>query len=47
GLTGVWIDRPGTRRGGPAEEDPQAPRAAGVHVVASLDEVGDRVLDGR
>ncbi|WP_318244248.1 HAD family hydrolase [Oerskovia rustica] len=47
GLTGVWIDRPGTRRGGPAEEDPEAARAAGVHVVASLDEVGDLVLDGR
>ncbi|MET4225254.1 HAD family hydrolase [Oerskovia enterophila] len=47
GLTGVWIDRPGTRRGGPHEEDPEAARAVGVHVVATLDEVGDLVLAGR
>jgi putative hydrolase of the HAD superfamily len=42
GLTGVWIDRPGRRRGGPhavTEERLAAARAAGVEVVTSLTEL--------
>lgn len=36
GLVGVWLDRPGTRRGGPHPEDPDAARASGVHVLHGL-----------
>jgi len=36
GLTGIWLDRPGTRRGA---VDHEALEAAGVVVVASLDRV--------
>ncbi|MCB7137905.1 HAD family hydrolase [Cellulosimicrobium marinum] len=36
GLVGVWLDRPGTRRGGPHPEDPAAARASGVHVLHGL-----------
>ncbi|MDF2808213.1 MAG: haloacid dehalogenase, partial [Cellulosimicrobium sp.] len=36
GLVGVWLDRPGTRRGGPHPEDPESARASGVHVVHAL-----------
>lgn len=42
GLRGVWLDRPGRRRGGPhAVTDQQlaAAQAAGVEVIASLDEL--------
>jgi putative hydrolase of the HAD superfamily len=39
GLVGVWLDRPGTRRGGPHPEDPEAARASGVLVVHGLDEL--------
>lgn len=37
GLRGVWLDRPGARRGGPHAEDPELARSAGVAVVGSLD----------
>ncbi|GIG27619.1 HAD family hydrolase [Cellulomonas marina] len=40
GLVGVWLDRPGERRGGPAHEDPDAVREQGAHVVRSLTELG-------
>jgi putative hydrolase of the HAD superfamily len=36
GLVGVWLDRPGTRRGGPHPEDPESARASGVYVVHAL-----------
>lgn len=39
GLVGVWVDRPGPRRVDVPPQDVAAARAAGVHVVASLDEV--------
>lgn len=39
GLVGVWVDRPGGRRVRIPEADVAAARAAGVHVVASLEEV--------
>lgn len=39
GLVGVWLDRPGTRRGGPHPEDPTSARASGVHVVHGLDDL--------
>jgi putative hydrolase of the HAD superfamily len=42
GLTGVWIDRPGRRRGGPnavTDERLAAARAAGVEVIGSLTEL--------
>ncbi|MBD8080412.1 HAD family hydrolase [Cellulosimicrobium arenosum] len=39
GLVGVWLDRPGTRRGGPHPEDPSAARASGVVVVHGLAEL--------
>ncbi|MGN8246054.1 HAD family hydrolase [Cellulomonas soli] len=41
GLVGVWLDRPGERRGGAHPEDPDQARASGVHVVRSLTELGD------
>ena len=37
GLRGVWLDRPGTRRGGVHLEDPAAAAEAGVDVVTTLD----------
>ncbi len=43
GLRGVWLDRPGARRGGPALEDVEVARAAGVLVVGSLSELADRL----
>lgn len=36
GLVGVWLDRPGARRGGDHLEDPAAAGAAGVAVLRSL-----------
>ncbi|WP_265522191.1 HAD family hydrolase [Oerskovia flava] len=39
GLVGVWLDRPGARRGGPHPEDPLAARASGVPVIGSLAEL--------
>ena len=42
GLIGVWIDRPGRRRGGPhavTDERLAAARAAGVEVITSLAEL--------
>ncbi len=42
GLVGVWLDRPGTRRGGPHPEDPASARASGVHVVHGLDDLPRR-----
>lgn len=36
GLVGVWLDRPGSRRGGSFEEDDGVARAAGVHVIPTL-----------
>lgn len=39
GLVGVWVDRPGDRRVEIPEADVVAARAAGVHVIASLDEL--------
>lgn len=41
GLVGVWLDRPGSRRGGEWMEDEAAARAAGVHVIQGLDELPD------
>lgn len=39
GLFGVWIDRPGTRRGGVHVEDPTEALAEGVVVVSGLAEL--------
>lgn len=39
GLVGVWLDRPGTRRGGTFVEDEDVAREAGVVVVHSLHEI--------
>ncbi|HMO12009.1 MAG TPA: HAD family hydrolase [Actinotalea sp.] len=39
GLTGVWLDRPGSRRHTIDPAEVAAARAAGVHVVGSLAEV--------
>jgi putative hydrolase of the HAD superfamily len=39
GLVGVWLDRPGTRRGGAWAEDDALAAAAGVHVIRSLAEL--------
>ena len=39
GLHAVWIDRPGSRRGGAYLEDPAAAAADGIHVVASLSQL--------
>lgn len=39
GLAGVWLDRPGTRRGGGWAEDEATAAAAGVRVIAGLDEL--------
>ena len=39
GLAGVWLDRPGTRRGGVHEEDAGLAARHGVHVIESLDQV--------
>lgn len=43
GLVGVWLDRPGSRRGGSFLEDEEAARAAGVLVIQSLAELLDLV----
>lgn len=43
GLVGVWLDRPGPRRVHLGAEEIAAGRAAGVHVVTSLDEVPRRL----
>ncbi|WP_235866002.1 HAD family hydrolase [Serinibacter arcticus] len=40
GLRGIWLDRPGTRRGGVHLEDPGVAREAGIAVVGSLDALG-------
>ncbi len=40
GLVGVWLDRPGARRGGPALEDPSAARRRGLVVISGLDALG-------
>lgn len=39
GLQGVWLDRPGARRGGPHLEDPDVAVRAGVPRIRSLDEL--------
>lgn len=39
GLTGVWLDRPGTRRGGLHLEDVSVAAGEGLHVISSLDQV--------
>lgn len=39
GLTGVWLDRPGTRRGGSHAEGRDRAVALGVSVISSLDEL--------
>lgn len=39
GLVGVWIDRPGARRGGPHPEDPGLARDRGLVVVRGLGEL--------
>jgi putative hydrolase of the HAD superfamily len=36
GLRGVWLDRPGVRRGGQFVEDPEVARAAGLIRIRSL-----------
>lgn len=36
GMTGVWLDRPGTRRGGVHLEDVSVATSEGLHVVESL-----------
>lgn len=41
GLHGVWLDRPGTRRGGSHVEDRGLARESGIVVVDSLTEFGD------
>lgn len=41
GLHGVWLDRPGTRRGGSHLEDRGLARESGIVVVDSLTEFGD------
>lgn len=45
GLRGVWLDRPGRRRGGPHEVTPERlerAREAGVTVITSLRELANR-----
>ncbi|WP_424792025.1 HAD family hydrolase [Pseudactinotalea sp. Z1748] len=39
GLRGVWLDRPGRRRGGAFAEDPEAARVEGIEVIAGLSEL--------
>ncbi|MBK5249465.1 MAG: HAD family hydrolase [Actinomycetales bacterium] len=39
GLRGVWLDRPGRRRGGVHDEDGAAARADGIVVISGLDEL--------
>mgnify|MGYP001216070842 CR=1 FL=1 len=39
GLRGVWLDRPGRRRGGPFLEDPAVARAEGIDVITGLAEL--------
>ena len=39
GLTGIWLDRPGTRRGGIHLEDVSVAAGEDVRVIASLDQV--------
>lgn len=49
GLHGVWLDRPGRRRGGPhavTEEDLRSAREAGVAVISSLTELPGRWRQG-
>jgi len=46
GLHGVWLDRPGRRRGGPFLEDPAVARAEGIDVIAGLAEL-PALLDAR
>lgn len=40
GLVGVWLDRPGSRRGGRYLEDPEFARERGVVVISGLHELG-------
>ncbi|GIJ00625.1 putative hydrolase of the HAD superfamily [Sediminihabitans luteus] len=40
GLVGVWLDRPGTRRGGPHLESAAVARADGIPIVEGLAELG-------
>ncbi|MBD5787789.1 HAD family hydrolase [Cellulosimicrobium terreum] len=47
GLVGVWLDRPGTRRGGPHPEDPAAARASGVVVISGLAELTGSLVPTR
>ncbi|MPV50384.1 HAD-IA family hydrolase [Pseudactinotalea sp. HY160] len=41
GLRGMWLARPGRRRGGHHDEDPEGARASGVAVLTSLTELPD------
>ena len=45
GLIGVWLDRPGPRRGGPVDEDSLAAKADGITVVPGLDELWSLISD--
>ncbi|QAY71665.1 HAD family hydrolase [Xylanimonas protaetiae] len=40
GLVGVWLDRPGVRRGGPSAGTPDDAAHPGVHRITGLDELG-------
>lgn len=46
GLVGVWLDRPGTRRGGERLEDPDVARERGLVVVRGLDELSEALGTG-
>lgn len=39
GLRGIWLDRPGARRGGVHLEDPDVAREEGIAVIGSLSEL--------
>ncbi len=39
GLTGVWLDRPGARRGGAFVEDRAAAESAGIQVITALSDL--------
>lgn len=41
GLRGIWLDRPGTRRGGGHLEDRDLAAAEGIGIVSSLEELSD------
>lgn len=47
GLRGVWVDRPGARRGGPHLEDPEVAASSVTAVVQSLAALPGLVADSR